>query len=92
MYLRKTQNIGVNFNSMASTLYLDTQTKELFIFTNNEYCIDCATIYEQIKQGLNLQENLEELQSYTPSLFLHYHLLIGSKEIESKARIKHKAI
>lgn len=30
---------------MASTLYLDTQTKELFIFTNNEYCIDCATIY-----------------------------------------------
>ncbi|MCX2683883.1 hypothetical protein OQH60_08435, partial [Campylobacter sp. MIT 21-1685] len=69
-YLRETQKRGIHFNSMASTLYADTQTKELFLFANDKDYIDCNTIYEYIKQELKLQESLEELQSYTPSLFL----------------------
>ncbi|RDU59781.1 hypothetical protein CQA44_11130, partial [Helicobacter sp. MIT 14-3879] len=80
MYLRKTKKRGIDLNSMSSTLYVDTQAKAIYIFANDKDYIDCDTIYKQIKQECNLQESLEELQSYTPSLFLDSHLLLGGKE------------
>lgn len=83
MYLRKTEKREIHFNPMSSTLYVDTQAKAIYIFTNDKDYIDCDTIHEQIKQECNLQESLEELQSYTPSLFLDSTLLKGSKELES---------
>ncbi|RDU58982.1 lipase family protein, partial [Helicobacter sp. MIT 14-3879] len=66
--------------SMSSTLYVDTQAKAIYIFANDKDYIDCDTIYKQIKQECNLQESLEELQSYKPSLFLDSHLLLGGTE------------
>ena len=67
--------------SMSSNIYLDEQNKSIFIFANDKDYIDCNEIYKHIKQELNLQESLEELQSYTPSLFLDSILLTGSPEL-----------
>ena len=69
--------------SMSSNIYLDEQNKSIFIFANDKDFIDCDTIYEQIKQELKLQESIEELQSYKPSLFFYSTLLTGSSEIQS---------
>ncbi|STP08581.1 hypothetical protein [Helicobacter fennelliae] len=69
--------------SMSSNIYLDEQNKSIFIFANDKDYIDCDTIYEQIKQELKLQESIEELQSYKPSLFFYSTLLTGSSEIQS---------
>ena len=84
LYLaNQNSEIQATFNPMSSTIYIDTQTKELYLFANDKDFIDCDTIYEQIKQELNLQESIEELQSYKPSLFFYSTLLTGSSEIQS---------
>ena len=69
--------------SMSSNIYLDEQNKSIFIFANDKDYIDCNEIYKQIKQELKLQESIEELQSYKPSLFFYSTLLLGSSEIQS---------
>ncbi|BBB20320.1 lipase [Helicobacter cinaedi] len=84
LYLaNQNSEIQATFNPMSSTIYIDTQTKELYLFANDKDFIDCDTIYEQIKQELKLQESIEELQSYKPSLFFYSTLLLGSSEIET---------
>ena len=84
LYLaNQNSEIQATFNPMSSTIYIDTQTKELYLFANDKDFIDCDTIYEQIKQELKLQESIEELQSYKPSLFFYSTLLTGSSEIQS---------
>ena len=84
LYLaNQNSEIQATFNPMSSTIYIDTQTKELYLFANDKDFIDCDTIYEQIKQELKLQESIEELQSYKPSLFFYSTLLLGSSEIQS---------
>ena len=84
LYLaNQNSEIQATFNPMSSTIYIDTQTKELYLFANDKDYIDCNEIYKQIKQELNLQESIEELQSYKPSLFFYSTLLTGSSEIQS---------
>ena len=84
LYLaNQNSEIQATFNPMSSTIYVDTQTKELYLFANDKDFIDCDIIYEQIKQELKLQESIEELQSYKPSLFFYSTLLLGSSEIQS---------
>ncbi|TLD99294.1 lipase, partial [Helicobacter japonicus] len=73
---------------MSSTLYVDTQAKELYIFANDKDFIDCDTIHSQIYEKIQDDKehkniSLEELQSYKPSLFLDSALLLGSSEIET---------
>ncbi|BAM12619.1 hypothetical protein HCN_1415 [Helicobacter cinaedi PAGU611] len=44
--------------SMSSTLYLDEQSKSIFIFANDKDFIDCDTIHSQIYE--KIQDNEEQ--------------------------------
>lgn len=80
-YLQENPSMNEDeISSMSSTIYVDQEEKELYIFAKQFDNLDCQKIFEEIKERLELAESVEELKSYKPKFFFHSTLLIGDSE------------
>lgn len=80
-YIQENPSISEDeINSMSSTIYVNQEEKELYIFAKQFDNLDCQKIFEEIKERLELTESADELKSYKPKLFFHSTLLAGDSE------------
>ncbi|MCE3047811.1 lipase, partial [Helicobacter sp. faydin-H17] len=71
-YIKEDFTLSENkINSMSSTIYVNQEDKELYIFAKQFDNLDCEKVFEEIKKRLELTESIEELKRYKPKLFFH---------------------